>query len=312
MSILLADVGGTNTRLARLTPQGQVTGVARFANDDFAGFQAVLQQYDPHGIRACLIAIAGPVTASRARLTNRDWSFDRDGIARTLGLSGAGQVLLLNDLAALGHALGGLRPDQWCDMRVPDARVPGNGQALVMGLGTGFNVALVKRTGQGAQVIEAELGHAGPSYAVVQTLMQDWGPAAMRFQTNESIFSGQGLSQLHQLTSGGALRDGAEILAAYDHDPEAAQTVCRVADLLGLLTRDLILTYLPFDGIYLAGAVARGLLGSPAQRQFLTRLSAPGRLDDHSAAVPIRLIADDAAALGGLAQVARASFMGAL
>lgn len=305
MSVLVADVGGTNTRLAVLEPSGDMTPARRFANDKYASFEAVLEDFGPGYFSGSVIAIAGPVTRDRAQLTNRDWVFQRPEIARRLGVPKAENVILMNDLAALGHALPDFRKDQLSDIRPTAETGATNGQALVVGIGTGFNVALVKQSVSGPVVLEAELGHASPPASVSQALAAAWGDAAERFPTNEDVFSGRGLAELHQLLAGGALHSGPDILAGYQNDPAAAHTVDLLAEWLGLLAQQLTYMYLPFDGIYFAGGVARGILGSPARKHFLDKLRSPGLFADQTEKVAVRLVDDDAAALAGLARVAK-------
>ena len=64
--------------------------------------------------------------------------------------------------------------------------------------------------------------------------------------------------------------------------------------------RELILYYLPLEGVYFAGSVARGVLGV-AQEPFLDALGQPHLMQDIIAAPSVSLILDDAAALHGCA-----------
>ena len=102
---LVADVGGTNCRLALADASGvRDETVRRFRNDDHAGFAEVARGYlaDHPGVVSAAVAIAGPVGHGEGRLTNRDWHFDAAGLAQDLSMDA---VHLLNDLEALGHAI---------------------------------------------------------------------------------------------------------------------------------------------------------------------------------------------------------------
>ncbi len=308
MTILVADVGGTNTRLALVDGAGTVGETIRFLNADFATFPALLAAYAarcaPPGLSGFCIAVAGPVTAQSARLTNRDWHFDRSDIAAVLPGLVPGSVRLINDLAALGYALPALTSAQLLDMGQKPAATPGNGQAVVMGLGTGVNICLAKTTAFGNVVIEAELGHASLPQSVSDTLTAAIGVRVAAFPTVEELFAGRGLSRLYEILSGEPKKAGQAILAEYDRGAcgHTAETVDLIAGLLGHMARELVYMYQPFGGIHFAGGVARGILGSAAQARFLACFEAPGRFDDHIARVPVRLIVDDAAALIGAAR----------
>lgn len=296
MTALVADVGGTNSRLALVEDSGLPGDVRKYRNDAFQGFDAVLARFleesGTNEIDACAVAVAGPVTDGRARLTNRDWSFDAGALAASL--PGRPRVRLVNDLAALGHALGGLCAGQLDLLRAAHGRAPSNPQQLVAGLGTGFNVCLTTASGA---VIEAELGHASLPLSVAEALEGRHGD----FPTCEDLFSGRSLPRLH----GDPARDGATLVArAADGDTDAAATVARMARLLGLMTREMVFQYMPLGGIVFAGSVARGILGPTGRAAFLEAAAPSGPFADLIARVPLRLITDDSAALTGLARLA--------
>ncbi len=301
---LVADVGGTNTRVA-LSDGMALADATRstFSNDEFASFGDLLgafmaAQGNP-GIAGCCIAIAGPVTADTARLTNRDWTVDRAALALQLGCE---DVRLINDLAALGHALpvlgaGGLWPVR---PGAPGRRM--NGQGIVVGVGTGFNICLTLRRGaQSVAVLEAEAGHSSLPLSVAEPLATALGPAAAGFRTLEDCFSGRGLSRLHGALTGNAGLSAPRIIAAATSDDAARATVDLAADLLGRCVGELIHLYLPFEGVYLAGGVARAMFATGARQRFLSALQSSRALSAAFDRIPISVIADDAAALRGCA-----------
>lgn len=305
MTIFVADVGGTNSRLALAGDGGEIIVSNRFENDEFSSFEGIVSTFfKDHGTceisRAC-IAVAGPVTSRTARLTNRDWSFSVPDIATVLPAGAVGGLTLVNDLVALGHALPCLRRDQLTDIRKPDTAGPGNGQSLVVGLGTGMNVCLIKAHPGGMSVFEAELGHASLPSSVQAELSAQTGDSAGKFVSIEQLFSGAGLSRLHTAATGKPGQAAHRIAGAPDN--ASRRTVKTAAHLLGLLSRELVFQYLPLGGIYFAGGVARGVLGG-AKPAFLDAFNAPGPFADLVGQVPVRLITDDAAALSGAAALA--------
>ena len=78
---VLADIGGTNTRVALGRNGAIVEGsVRRYRNAENDGIGAVLAQYLAEtGMRpqAACGAVAGPVRDGAGRLTNIDWDIDR-------------------------------------------------------------------------------------------------------------------------------------------------------------------------------------------------------------------------------------------
>jgi len=310
MTVLVADVGGTNSRLALAGPGRDVQATARrYENDLFDSFYDVLSHYRSEtglqGLSGCCVAIAGPVTPSDARLTNRDWEFAPEQIASALGMNDAARVVLINDLVALGHALQALSPDRLSVIRGRNGHRAQNDQALIVGMGTGFNVCRIKGApGEDPAVAEAELGHGSLPHAVFAELQSALGDGADIFTSNEALFSGRGLTRLYRVLSGGEECRGQDIIAAYQHGDhaDARCTVELMARLMGLMAREMVFMYLPAGGIYYAGGAARGILGTDARASFTEAFEAPGWFDELIGQVPVSVISDDAAALIGAAR----------
>ena len=125
--LILADVGGTNTRVA-LAHAGGVdhASIRRYPNAGRPGLEPILTDYLADlGVARCAgacVAAAGPVEDGRAEMTNLAWVITRQGVA---GATGAPTVAILNDLQAQGHALDGADADAHTGKA---ARTSGDGQ----------------------------------------------------------------------------------------------------------------------------------------------------------------------------------------
>ena len=109
---LVADIGGTNTRVALAQGRTVLTeSIRRYANSDNAGLAPVLRRYvtEMGGVNpaAACVAVAGPVKDGRGTLTNLDWYIDGTALTEA---TGAEVTAILNDLQAQGHALGHIDP----------------------------------------------------------------------------------------------------------------------------------------------------------------------------------------------------------
>ena len=196
---------------------------------------------------------------------------------------------LLNDLAALGHALNVLPDDM---VRQVGGGTPNGSQRLVAGVATGFNISL----STGSHVIEAELGHASIPHSVHQVLVQALGAKADQFGTVEALFSGDGLAQLH-VAMGNAPLDPAMIT------PQSNATTELFAKLLGVFIREMTYHYMPLAGLYFNGSVARAIFDQKDVGQIIAKEVAKdtafaGRFGQ----VPLFMITQDNAALYGCAQ----------
>lgn len=302
MAMLLGDVGGTNARLA-IARNGTIDAatVTRFRGDDFASFDDVVRQFmaeqhQPHVSSMC-IAVAGPVSGGRANLTNRDWSFDETNLAR---LTDADHVRLINDLTALGYATPVLSGDGVSQLRPAPAERARNGQSLVVGLGTGFNVCAVRVLPGGAiTALEAEEGHTHLPANIMAMLVDRVGAnAAAGFFSTEETFAGRGLSRLHAAMTGTDPIRSEDIAAAMEAgDPDAIATYDFFTELVGLLCRELSLRFMPLEGLFLAGSVGRSI--ADRMELFTPAFLSQTHMGHIPANTPVMLIRDDMAALHG-------------
>ena len=105
---LVADVGGTNTRVA-LASDGklQIESIRSYRNSDQSGVDTILhkylQQYQPSAKpSAVCVDVAGPGGNNQGELTNLDWVVTT---AQLCSASGAEFSTILNDMQAQGLAL---------------------------------------------------------------------------------------------------------------------------------------------------------------------------------------------------------------
>ncbi len=297
--ILVADIGGTNTRLA-LARAGAVLPdtLRRHANADFDGPGALIAAYlsgqERPPLAGVCAAVAGAVTDGVAFMTNLDWQLSEEALSTACG---GVRAVLMNDLQAQGHALDHLEPARLRPV------IAGQGAAgaprLVIGVGTGFNAAVVHDTGAGRIVTASEAGHATlPAFDAQAAALAAHIAATGRPPEIEEALSGRGLSALDAFLGHGG-RPAPQITEA--GDAGAAGTLALFARLLGAVTGDLALIHLPWGGIYLAGGVARRMAPHLIPGGFATAFRAKGRLTPLMERFPISLIDDDFAALAGCA-----------
>ena len=302
---LVADVGGTQSRLgvARNGILDQ-TSVQYFVNARFHSFYDViadfLEQTPNVQIDRCVIAIAGPVSAKAGMLTNLDWEISIDGLRQATHCT---QATLINDLSALGYSLQTLPAKGIQHIGGPTQPPESNGQYLVVGLGTGFNVCPVINTDLGHPIcLQVEMGHTVLPHNI-KTALSDVCDSSV-FTTVEDIFSGKGLSNLYLAISGSDAKDGALIVQDHlrESDPVATKTLITFAQALGLLTREMVNQYLPTAGLYFAGSVSRGVFGTDVSNIFIKTVFDQNHFLEGLSQIPIGLIADDAAGLLGCSQ----------
>lgn len=303
MTILVADVGGTSSRLAITSQDGRfIVGPVRYANRDFGSFDEVLADFilraGQPDISACCVAMAGPVGAGQGRLTNLDWQISGDGLKTATGV---GTALVINDLTALGYAVARLQPGARTMILPQGENLVSNGQSLVIGVGTGFNICPVRPYSGVTICLEAEAGHAALPAPVRDLLAEQIGARATEFTTVEALFSGRGLGQLHRALWQDASLSASQIVQTYltGKQDEVAPTLSLFTRSLALQCQSLMLQFMPLGGVYFAGSVARAVFATDMAAVFATEVSQHSHFKDVLTQVPVCVINDDAAALSG-------------
>ena len=141
-------------------------------------------------------------------MTNRGWSIIAEDLARHFARP---HVHLLNDLTALGYAVPHLRAEQLGEISAGAARGAGQGQSLVVGIGTGFNVSPVLEAAGHVLCPAAEAGHLTMPGSVINGLSAI-GINPTQFPTIETLFSGRGLTAFCQEITGDTGLQGASAI----------------------------------------------------------------------------------------------------
>ena len=159
MTAILADIGGTNTRVALADgTHVRPNSIAKFANAEYC--QPGTHPDPLSGRGGHRLGRGGLCRRRRPRATRRGrddqpvWIIDHAQLTRA---TGATKVAILNDLQAQGQALGHIAPENLRPI-MPGHAVP-NASMLVVGLGTGVNAAPVHNTPWGRVVPPSECGH---------------------------------------------------------------------------------------------------------------------------------------------------------
>jgi glucokinase len=306
---LVADIGGTNTRVAlALGPELLPDTIRRYRNADYPGLESVLRAFiaeeDGVDCKGACVAVAGPVHDGKATLTNLDWTIDRAGVARA---TRAETVAVLNDLQAQGHALGRIAPENLRSVIAgPDE--PIGTTKLVIGVGTGFNSSPVYETPLGRIVPPSESGHVSlPIRTEADLRLMRDVETIHGFPSVEDVLSGRGLERVYAWLSEEAGRPtektAADIMAGCEtgSDPLAREAVRVFVRILGSVAGNLALIFLPFGGVYLIGGVMRHVAPFLEEFDFAGAFRDKGRFAGFMGNFSVDVVEDDYAALVGAA-----------
>ncbi|MFT7264037.1 MAG: glucokinase [Halioglobus sp.] len=308
---MVADVGGTNTRIALYDPKtDQFLGLKTYINRDYPEFEQIIEswlgsQKEDRPTHGC-IAVAAAPSNDLVTMLNMDWSFSCSQLASRCGFTSFKWV---NDFAAIAHALSHLKP-QDRHLLHPGQQHQHQKWAAV-GPGTGLGGATLEIADGGTHVGAAEPGYTGLSpgskleLELFELLLSSY-PTIYA----ELLISGPGLQRLY--TALGEIHGGkvltmspSEIAVAAQEGTDeccvlALQTFCA---LLGSACGDFVLSSGAYGGLYLAGGIIPKMIDFLNESEFHSRFCQKGGMSRHLTDVPVYVITAQQPGLIGAAHV---------
>lgn len=312
--LVAVDIGGTHARfaIASVSPDGAITlgEPATLHTKDHGSFQLAWQAFrEMNGGTlpdAVAMSVAGPVGGEVIKFTNNPWILRPARIEEMLGPK---RQTIVNDFAAVGHAVARADDADFIHLAGPDVPLPRNGTLSVLGPGTGLGVAHVWRDMErGYHVQATEGGHV--DFAPLD-LIEDAILARLRKRHNRV--------SVERVVSGPAIVDIYATLAAMEHkaivektdveiwtagtsgeDPLAAAAVDRFCLSLGAAAGDYALAH-GASGVVVAGGLGYRIRETILKSGFSERFCAKGRFAGMMASLPVKLITHPQPGLFGAA-----------
>ena len=311
--IVAVDIGGTHARFALAQVAGgrllSVGNPVTLKTAEYASFQTAWEAWvaqSGHPLpSAAAIAFAGPVTGEVLQLTNSHWAIRPDLILERLHID---RFSLVNDLAAVGHAVAQADPSNFRHVCGPDVPLPETGVISVVGPGTGLGVAQVLRTESHYHVIATEGGHIDfASLDAFEDELLETLRKRYRRVSAERVISGPGLRSIYDALARIEGRpvdtrdDRALWTAAHEgSDTLAVAALDRFCMTLGAVAGDLALAQ-GASGVVIAGGVGARLADYLPQSGFAQRFAAKGRFESMMSNIPVKVITLDQPGLFGAA-----------
>ena len=302
MKLVAVDIGGTHARFAiaevdggRVVSLGDATTLktAEYASFQLAWEAFGRQQSDPLP-RAAAIAVAGPVGGDLIKFTNNPWIVRPALIDEKLGVDAH---VLVNDFAAVAHAVAQAGPEHFIHLTGPDAPLPTTGAISVVGPGTGLGVAQLWRDPAGYRVQPTEGGHVdfAPLDALEDAILARLRQRHRRVSV-ERVVAGPGIVDIYETLAhldGHAFvpRDDKAIwqLGTSGDDSLAAAAVDRFCLCLGSVAGDLVLSQ-GAQALVMAGGLGLRIQDSLVRSGFAERFRAKGRFEAMMSGIPVKLI----------------------
>lgn len=314
--LLIGDIGGTNARFALAdsgTPgfsRQKTYACADFASADLA-IRVYLEELGSSEPDVICLAAAGPVIDNVVRLTNNNWTIDAAEIASKFSST---SVKLLNDFEAIAFSIPYLKEGDSVPLGLPETRTVDNQRYAfgIVGPGTGLGyAALYKREG----ILVPITGEGGHMSFAPESQVQLDVLTVLREKydrvTYERLVSGPGIENIYwaltrihgeKQTQLSAL----EIFrrAEKNGDQRADDAVQLFFELLGQVAGNLAISMSTFDGVYIAGGIAKRYPTILANSRFRSGFENKGQHRSLMEKIPTRLITHDDPGLLGAAHCA--------
>ncbi len=313
MRLVVVDIGGTHARFALAEVEaGRVVSLGdavTLKTADHASFQLAWQEFERQSGGALpgsvAIAVAGPVGGEIIKFTNNPWIIRPALIPERLG---ADRYVVVNDFAAVAHAVAQADKTHFIHLTGPDTALPKQGTISVVGPGTGLGVAQLWRSEGTYHVQPTEGGHM--DFAPLD-LIEDAILARLRGRHRrvsvERVVAGPGIVDIYETL---AAIEGRAIAARTDRelwelgasgaDSLASAAVDRFCLSLGSVAGDLALAH-GAAALVMAGGLGLRIKDSLVRSGFAERFTAKGRFEGLMAAMPVKLITHPQPGLFGAA-----------
>lgn len=311
--VVAADIGGTHARFALAEiADGRVVDLGRevvLKTAEHASLQTAWEAFAADIgrplPRAAGIAVACPIQGDALQLTNNPWSIRLSLIGDTLGLD---RFSVVNDFAAVAHAVARVRPDHLRHLCGPDVPLPTEGIISVVGPGTGLGVAALFRTPAGYHVLPTEGGHVdfAPLDSLEDAMLHQLRQRYRRVSV-ERVVAGPGLGEIYRALAaveGRAveLHDDRALWSAAlaGEDSLAIAALDRFCLSLGAVVGDIALAQ-GAAGVVIAGGLGLRLADHLPRSGFGQRFSAKGRFEAMMSSIPVKVITHPQPGLFGAA-----------
>jgi len=312
--LVALDIGGTHARFALASVDGEgriaLGEPETLRTDDYASLRTAWEEFERRcGCelpRNAAIAIAAPVTGETVRMTNNSWVIHTGRIDEQLGLD---RVCVLNDFAAVAHAVAQAEASEFLHLAGPDVPLPAAGTISVLGPGTGLGVAHLRRGAGGNYHVQAtEGGHVdfAPVDHVDDIILARLRRLHRRVSV-ERVVSGPGIVAIHHAL---ASLEGRAVPEEDDRtiwenglagtDSLAAAAVERFCLSLGSAAGDFALAH-GAGAVVIAGGLGYRIRETLRASGFAERFRFKGRYEQMMAGLPVKLITHPQPGLFGAA-----------
>jgi glucokinase len=312
---LVADVGGTNVRLAlkERKKEGWIEKRS-FSTETYPSLEAIVTDFltSLHvSINSACFAIAAPVRGESVKLTNAPWEINFKKIKKELGIE---SLYFINDLVAHAYGIELVKGEEL--LIVQKGKKTKEGNRAVIAAGTGLGEAGVVMHHDFYIPFASEGGHqdfAPRNELEVElflTLKKEIGHVS-----TERLVSGRGIAKLYSFLVDTKREKPDPLIEGLEEEvrpPEILSqgllqksSICsRVLDwflsLYGRETANVALSFFATQGVYICGALAASIAPKFQGKTFITAFLDKGRFSSFLHSIPVYVVLNkETALLGG-------------
>lgn len=325
-SFICGDIGGTKTALRAMQLKDgapQVRYELQYDSRAYASFSDVLRDFlaraginhvDCNPATACL-AVAGPIMAQRAKLTNLPWLMDATDITAEFSIP---SVKLINDFEAVALGIEALSESDLVTLQPGKPQT--QGMRVALGAGTGMGVAWLTWQGGRYLPLPTEAGHMDFAPAnelqagLLKYLRKEFGHVSI-----ERVISGPGLTNIFNFLQASLGADSGLIRTDIDSNgaaqvtdlalnrkhPIAAKALDLFVEIYGAYAGNLALAGLSRGGVYVAGGIAPKIIDKLREGGFVQAFCSKGRYSAMMGEIPVRVVMNQKVGLLGAAEEAQ-------
>lgn len=318
---LVADVGGTNVRVAHVEGVDfTVCQKESYSTLDYHSLESIIHKFQttyPSSVNSLVVGVAGPVVGGkRAELTNLDWIVDSSELSKKLAIE---NVYILNDLEAHAYGLNVIRKSDLFCLQVGSGIEKAN--KAVIASGTGLGESFLVWFKDYFKAFPTEGGHCDfgpdlPEDAELWSFLRRAGHVSW-----EAVASGGlGIPNIYRylkevknmevpsfdkVISENPKSFGKVVFEEYKKGHNVAKEILeRFVRFYGAEAGNLALKVLATGGMYVAGGIASQLREDLIDLGFLDAFLAKGRFTEFMSHIPLNLVTDADLPLRGAAFLA--------
>ena len=252
---LLIDIGGTNMRYAfAFENDEEILEVTKNTFDEDK-FELLLSDLiNENNVDTLIISVAGPKINNSINMTNKDYAFNSDELKKKYNLK---KCALLNDWEAIAYSYDYVSND----IEYIKKGASFNNTKLFLGPGTGLGASISVND----IVLPTEIGNTLHSYL---SLQKNYEFESQKSLVLEDLISGSAISNMYEIKTNHKISSEEVLKKSRQDDPQAKIIINGFIKSLAETLSELAMTFMPGDGIFLAGNLIRNIYDDINKENF--------------------------------------------